>query len=171
MENEKNMINGEQQDLQEDGLKEADHEKKADKLKRSSISFEEAKGDITVTAGQLIVLKRKEIGMSQEQLAWNCSMSRVQIGRIERNECNPGIETIEELESVLGIELYNLFMVQKRERAKKGMKGPRGAQAFDDLFERFEKELVRKGLNRKELKEVLDEALRYADARFVKENR
>ena len=51
------------------------------------------------------------------------------------------------------------------------MKGPRGVQAFDDLFERFEKKLVRKGLNRKELKEVLDEALRYADARFVKENR
>lgn len=98
-------------------------------------------------------------------------MSRVQIGRIERNECNPGIETIEELESVLGIELYDLFMVQKRERAKKGMKGPHGAQAFDDLFERFDKKLVRKGLNRKELKEVLDEALRYADARFVKENR
>ena len=106
--------------------------------------------------------------MSQEQLAWNCGMSRVQIGRIERNECNPGLETIEEFESALGIELYDLFMVQKRERVKIGMKRQHGSQAFGDLFERFEKELVRKGLNREELIEVLDEALRFADARFVK---
>ena len=167
MESEKEMINKGKQDLQGSSMKNDGLEKKADK-KRSPTSSEAPMGDITITAGQLIVLKRRELGWSQEQLAWNCNMSRVQIGRIERNECNPGIETIEELESVLGIELYDQFMVQKRERVKTEMKRQRDAHTFDDLLEKFEKELVRKRLNKEELKEVLDEALRFADARFVK---
>ena len=167
MENEKDMINEEQQEIQVDGVKESGSEKKSGK-KHSSTSSGTQKEDITISAGQLIVLKRKELGWSQEQLAWNCSMSRVQIGRIERNECNPGIETIEELESVLGIELYHQFMAQKRESVKMGIKRQREVHAYTDLFEKFEIELVRKGLNQDELKEVLDEALRFADARFAK---
>ena len=162
------MIDKRQRDRQADGMKEAGSKRNAVRKKSNPISSEAQEGDVPISAGKMIVLKRKELGWSQEQLAWNCSMSRVQIGRIERNECNPGIETIEELESVLGIELYELFMVQKRERAKKGIKGSHGLHTYSDLFEQFEKELSRKGLSQEELKEVLDRALKIADTGVVK---
>lgn len=157
------MIDKSQRDRQADGMKEAGTKRNAEKKKSNPISSKALEGDVPISAGKLIVLKRKELGWSQEQLAWNCGLSRVQIGRIERDECDPGIKTIEELEAVLGIELYDLFMGQKRNRTKMLKNRQRGLHTYSDLFEQFEKELVRKGLSQEELKEVLDRALKIAD--------
>ena len=162
------MIDKRQRDRQADGMKEAGSKRNAVRKKSNPISSEAQEGDVPISAGKMIVLKRKELGWSQEQLAWNCGISRVQIGRIERDECDPGIKTIEELEAVLGIELYDLFMGQKRNRAKMLKNRQHGLHTYSDLFEQFEKELSRKGLSQEELKEVLDRALKIADTGVVK---
>lgn len=62
-----------------------------------------------VSAGQIVAIKRREYGWSQEELSWRSGISVTQIGRIERGESIPSIKTILELERTLGIELYNMF--------------------------------------------------------------
>lgn len=120
---------------------------------------------IRITAGQFVAIKRREHGWTQEELSWRSGMSRTQIGRIERDESTPTLKSIEMLESVLEIELYDLFMAQKRaplkgSKERKKMRGSRSALG------NFEKELARKGLTEEELKDLLSEALRSAESRL-----
>lgn len=92
-------------------------------------------------------------------------MSRTQIGRIERDESAPTLKSIEVLESTLGLELYDLFVEQKREQMK-SKKERKKAHGPGSAIGSFEKELVRKGLTEEDLKELLLEALRSAERRL-----
>ncbi|OTG57148.1 transcriptional regulator [Acinetobacter sp. ANC 4204] len=65
--------------------------------------------ELTIQFGQLVRKYRKEINMSQEQLALLCNIDRSYLGRIERGEVNPTLEKIYELSKVLGISPQNLL--------------------------------------------------------------
>lgn len=65
--------------------------------------------ELTIQFGQLVRKYRKEINMSQEQLALLCNIDRSYLGRIERGEVNPTLEKIYELSKVLRISPQNLL--------------------------------------------------------------
>ena len=123
---------------------------------------------VKLTVGQLIGIERRKQGLSQEEVSWHYGISRSQVGRIERDESEPSVRTIEGLEEALGLELYDLFMAQKRERErkKKNQKKPR---IPTETLGQFGKELASKGLSSDELKDVLNEALKSADSKTKKE--
>ena len=129
--------------------------------KRSEIIVE----NVRLTVGQLIALRRRELGWSQEDLAWETGISRTQIGRIERDESVPLVSSIEELEVVLGIELYDLFMARKRD-CDSGRKRRKRHLISGVTLDQFEEELVRKGISEDDLKDILDEAIKSAENRI-----
>ena len=114
------------------------------------------------TVGQRIALQRKKLGWNQFDLAWNSGISRTEIGRIERDLCDPKVETIESLEAALGMELYDHFMEQRRERAKAFRKKTINRES--ELIGQFEKELARRGIKGEELKVLLEDFLKPADS-------
>ena len=77
------------------------------------------------------------------------------------------VDTIEALESALGIELYERFMSQKRERAK-GKKRRKKKRPPGKVLERFAKELKDTGIS-EEMMDVLDEAIKTAEHRKKKQ--
>ena len=152
------MMHQEKSELKCTGRK----EKQTDKVyrKRSEIIVE----NVRLTVGQLIALRRRELGWSQEDLAWETGISRTQIGRIERDESVPLVSSIEELEVALGIELYDLFMAQKRD-CDSGRKRRKRHLISGVTLDQFEEELVRKGISEDDLKDILDEAIKSAENR------
>ena len=141
-------------------------EKKTSRRSRKKPELD--RSEIKLTVGQLIAIKRRELHWSQEDLAWQSGVSRTQIGRIERDESDPVIDTIEALESALGIELYERFMSQKRERAK-GKKRRKKKRPPGKVLERFAKELKDTGISEEEMMDVLDEAIKTAENRKKKQ--
>lgn len=139
------------------------------KWKRESRSKPELdRGEIRITVGQLIAIKRRELKWSQEELAWQSGVSRTQIGRIERDEADPTVDTIEALESALGIELYERFMEQKRSRANAPDR-PKKLHRSKSVLRQFAKDIKQKDISEKELQDLLEEALKSADDRSKKE--
>lgn len=126
------------------------------------------RSEIRITVGQLIAIKRRELKWSQEELAWQSGVSRTQIGRIERDEADPTVDTIEALESALGIELYERFMEQKRSRANAPDR-PRKLRRSKSVLRQFAKDIKQKDISEKELQDLLEEALKSADDRSKKE--
>ena len=53
------------------------------------------------TIGRLIQEYRARNGWTQEDLAWEAEVSRAQVGRIERNLCEPTVKTLKKLEKAL----------------------------------------------------------------------
>ena len=123
---------------------------------------------VKLTVGQLISRKRRELNWSQEELSWNSGISRSEVGRIERDECDPKVSSIEGLESALGMELFDLFMQQKRERAREKRTEKKPAIPASTLG-KFGRDLAGTGISREEVKDVLDEALKSAESRLSKE--
>ena len=126
------------------------------------------RSEIRITVGQMIAIKRRELKWSQEELAWQSGVSRTQIGRIERDEADPTVDTIEALESALGIELYERFMEQKRSRANAPDR-PRKLRRSKSVLRQFAKDIKQKDISEKELQDLLKEALKSADDRSKKE--
>ena len=120
------------------------------------------RSEIKITVGQLIAIKRRELKWSQEELAWQSGLSRNQIGRIERDECNPMVETIEALEAALGIELYERFMAQKRERAKNFSKR-KGKSPSEKMIAQLAHELEQKGISEEELMDAMNRAMKSSE--------
>ena len=95
---------------------------------------------IKLTVGQVITIRRRQLGLSQEELAWRSGISRTQMGRIERDESEPSVSTIENMEAALVMELYDLFMSQKRMRSQhRGKKQAR--HLSEEPMEEFELEV------------------------------
>lgn len=67
------------------------------------------KTEANIKFGQRISELRKERGISQEVLAFNCGFDRTYIGYIERGEKSPTINTIVKLANGLNITLHDLF--------------------------------------------------------------
>ena len=56
---------------------------------------------IPTTLGEKVAFYRRKKKWSQEDLEEYSGVSRTQIGRIERDECKPKVETIEWIEDAL----------------------------------------------------------------------
>lgn len=69
--------------------------------------------DINKRFGKQIALKRKDLGISQEEYAFRCGIHRTYIGTIERGEKSPTLTTIEKLAKGLNIPLEKLWEVLK----------------------------------------------------------
>lgn len=65
--------------------------------------------DINKRFGKLIVAKRIEQGLSQEELAFRCGIHRTYIGAIERGEKSPTLNTIEKLAKGLNLSIIKLW--------------------------------------------------------------
>lgn len=61
--------------------------------------------------GKLIASKRKELSLSQEDLAEKCGIHRTYIGAIERGEKSPTLSTIEKISNGLEIPINKLWEV------------------------------------------------------------
>ena len=67
------------------------------------------KTEANIKFGQHIAKLRKANGLSQEQLAFKCSLDRTYIGTIERGEKSATINSISKLAKGLNISLKELF--------------------------------------------------------------
>ena len=56
-----------------------------------------------------IAEKRKEIGLSQEQLSLNSGLNKAYVGHIERLYKKPSLETLEKISKTLNIKLIDLL--------------------------------------------------------------
>lgn len=59
--------------------------------------------------GLKVQQRRKELGISQEELAYRAGFHRTYIGMIERAERNITLSNLKRLADALGIELKELF--------------------------------------------------------------
>lgn len=67
--------------------------------------------DITLLKefGLKVQQRRKELGISQEELAYRAGFHRTYVGMIERAERNITLSNIKRLADALGVELKELF--------------------------------------------------------------
>ena len=52
---------------------------------------------------------RKDIGLSQEDLAFECEIDRTYISKVERGIANPSLLVLNRLAEVLGVEIKDLL--------------------------------------------------------------
>lgn len=71
------------------------------------------RSNINIRFGKLIATKRKELGISQEELGFRCGVHRTYVGAIERGEKSPTLTTIEKLSEGLNISIANLWEALK----------------------------------------------------------
>ncbi len=57
---------------------------------------------------------RKQIGMTQEQLAHEANLERSYMGYVERGQANPTLEKLSKVARVLKLSLSELFTFKKR---------------------------------------------------------
>lgn len=62
----------------------------------------------TNTLGKRLKQIRSDMGLSQEELAYRCSMQASHIGQIERGQKSPTLDTLEKLASGLNITVSEL---------------------------------------------------------------
>ena len=67
------------------------------------------KSKIDIQFGSRIAELRKQLNISQEELAERCGVHRTYIGSIERGEKSPTLNTIEKFARGLNVELIDLF--------------------------------------------------------------
>lgn len=65
--------------------------------------------DVRVRFGKILRVRRRKLGVSQEEFAHICGLDRTYVGGIERGERNLGLVNIEKLASALKISLSELF--------------------------------------------------------------
>lgn len=65
--------------------------------------------DIKQRFGKAVRRRRRELDLSQEELAERAELHRTYLSDIERGEGNPSLEIIEKLASALDISVVELF--------------------------------------------------------------
>ena len=121
------------------------------------------------TPGEVLRACRTARKMSQEELEWKSGISRIQIGRIERDVSIPTYETIEKLENALDMPLFDVFNERKEQLEKEKKKQQQKTKTQLGMIKSFIKELSAKKLSDDELETVLQAALTAADAMKKKE--
>ena len=97
---------------------------------------------IPTTLGEKVAFYRRKKKWSQEELEEYSGVSRTQIGRIERNECKPKVETVEWIEDALGLLQGKL------------LRNVQLTTAIDDPITEIESVLERSKLNQKQMKNM-----------------
>jgi len=64
---------------------------------------------INVKFGKKIQKRRKDLGLSQEELAHKVGIHRNHMGRIERGETNPPLKTIQKIAKLLKVKPADLI--------------------------------------------------------------
>ena len=59
----------------------------------------------TISFGMRVSLKRKELGLTQAELAPKCQIGRVQIANIEGDRSMPSVDVLVRLANVLGVSI------------------------------------------------------------------
>ena len=67
------------------------------------------KNKIDIQFGLRIAELRRQLNISQEELAERCGVHRTYIGSIERGEKSPTLNTIEKFANGLGVQIIDLF--------------------------------------------------------------
>lgn len=67
------------------------------------------KTKIDIQFGLRIAELRRQLSISQEELAERCGVHRTYIGSIERGEKSPTLNTIEKFANGLGVQIKDLF--------------------------------------------------------------
>lgn len=67
------------------------------------------KSKIDIQFGLRIAELRRQLNISQEELAERCGVHRTYVGAIERGEKSPTLNTIEKFASGLNVNLIELF--------------------------------------------------------------
>lgn len=67
------------------------------------------KSNIVAKFGSRVRKERRQLGLSQEELAARAGVHRTYIGMIERGEKNITLENIEKIASALSISLPDIF--------------------------------------------------------------
>ena len=75
----------------------------------SFVIHQMTKKNILISFGDKVRLKRKDLGLSQEELADKAGLHRTYIGMIERAEKNITLTNIEKIAKALGVETKTLF--------------------------------------------------------------
>ena len=71
------------------------------------------KVDISHKLGYQVFKTRKEVGMTQKELAEKTSIYQADISKIERGLANPSVETLQRIADGLGVELKIEFQIRK----------------------------------------------------------
>lgn len=116
------------------------------------------------TPGEIVAARRKELGLTQEELSWRTGISTTHIGRIENDATRAGFDTIEKLEEALEIPLIDAFVEFRKSLDPEKKRYLPTA----DAIRRFERELAKSGLSGEELDEVLGKALSDVEAKDKK---
>jgi len=66
--------------------------------------------DIKVRFGKAVRRRRRELDISQEELAERSGLHRTYISSVERGERNPTLESIEQFAKALDIKVSELFI-------------------------------------------------------------
>lgn len=59
--------------------------------------------------GESVRSRRKQLSLSQEELAERCQLDRTYVGSVERGERNVSLKNISKLAKALGISIQDLF--------------------------------------------------------------
>lgn len=78
----------------------------------------------TALLAEIVKNKRKELNLSQQQLADKTGINRAQLSRLETEDYYPLIPQLEALGDVLGFELDDVFISQKGEKEKLSSPSP-----------------------------------------------
>lgn len=65
---------------------------------------------LKIQVGRIVLLNRLKAGLSQFELGLKIDLSANQVGRIERAESNPTIETLVKICNYFEIDINNLFV-------------------------------------------------------------
>ena len=107
------------------------------------MDYKNANTQKILTTGQKIRAIRTLKGLTQEEFADMMGLSRNGLGKIERDECVPRLDTIRKMEDILKMEPYSLVGVRSKEAALR--------LETEMSFNQFVLTLEKKGLTQNEI--------------------
>lgn len=70
--------------------------------------------NINIQFGKKVAEIRRQLHLSQEELAYKCGIHRTYIGAVERGEKSPTLNTIKKIADGLNIDIYLLFSYEPK---------------------------------------------------------
>ena len=112
------------------------------------------------TLGERIKLRRKELGMSQSDLAEKVGISYAQIGRYETKDAQPPTKTLTAIADALGISPDYLIYGTSDEKAKTRLSDPelinqfKAIEAMDEEDKNVVKKLIDAFITKKSIQKL-----------------